>query len=75
MCDATVLEDNTSVNFWRAIRDVEPLAGLTDRAVWRVSVAPARGAEIGEAIARTVDAVWYLDWGGGLLSGPYPRSS
>ncbi len=66
-CETAVLEDNASVNFWRAIRDVEPFAGLTDRAVWRVSVAPARGAEIGEAIARTVDAVWFLDWGGGLV--------
>ena len=37
---------------WRAIRDVEPLADLPDRAVWRVSVAPARGAALGEAIAR-----------------------
>ena len=30
-------------------------------------VAPARGAEVGEAIARAVDAVWFLDWGGGLV--------
>jgi glycolate oxidase FAD binding subunit len=35
--------------------------------VWRISVAPARGAAIGEAVARSLDAVWYLDWGGGLL--------
>jgi glycolate oxidase FAD binding subunit len=35
--------------------------------VWRVSVAPARGPELGQAIARALDAVWFLDWGGGLL--------
>jgi glycolate oxidase FAD binding subunit len=30
-------------------------------------VAPARGAEVGQAISRSLDAVWFLDWGGGLL--------
>ena len=66
-CESTVLEADASANFWRAIRDAEPFAALTDRTVWRVSVAPARGAEVGEAIARAVDAVWFLDWGGGLV--------
>jgi glycolate oxidase FAD binding subunit len=66
-CDSTVLDDHASMTFWRAIRDVEPLAGLADRTVWRVSVAPTRGAELAEAIARAVDATWFVDWGGGLL--------
>jgi glycolate oxidase FAD binding subunit len=66
-CDSTVLDDDASTTFWGAIRDVEPLAGLADRTVWRVSVAPSRGAELGEAIARAVDATWFVDWGGGLL--------
>jgi glycolate dehydrogenase FAD-binding subunit len=66
-CDATVLEDDASTAFWRAVRDVQPLAHLPDRAVWRVSVAPSRGAELGEAIARATDASWFVDWGGGLL--------
>jgi glycolate oxidase FAD binding subunit len=66
-CEATVLDDTASANFWRVVGDVEPFAALSDRAVWRVSVAPARGAEIGEAITRSLDAVWYLDWGGGLV--------
>ena len=35
--------------------------------MWRISVAPARGAELGAAIAQALDAVWFLDWGGGLL--------
>jgi glycolate oxidase FAD binding subunit len=66
-CDSTVLDDDASTTFWGAIRDVEPLGGLADRTVWRVSVAPSRGAELGEAIARAVDATWFVDWGGGLL--------
>ncbi len=66
-CESTVIEGPASAAFWRAIRDVEPLARRADRAVWRVSIAPSRGAELGEAIARRLDAVWYLDWGGGLI--------
>ena len=66
-CDATVLEDEASTAFWRAIRDVEPFADLAGRTVWRVLVAPSRGAELGEAISRAVEATWFVDWGGGLL--------
>jgi glycolate oxidase FAD binding subunit len=66
-CDSTVLDDDASMTFWAAIRDVEPLAGLVDRTVWRVSVAPSRGTELGEAIAVAVDVTWFVDWGGGLL--------
>lgn len=66
-CEATSFEDEASSVFWRAVRDVEPLVPLADRTVWRVSIAPSRGAELGEAMARGLDAIWYLDWGGGLL--------
>jgi glycolate oxidase FAD binding subunit len=66
-CESTALDTDASAAFWRAIRDVAQFVQLTDRAVWRVSVAPGRGAELGEAIARQLDASWYLDWGGGLV--------
>ena len=66
-CESAVLEAEPSAAFWRSIRDVAPLARPTDHALWRVSVAPSRGAELGEAITRGLDANWYLDWGGGLL--------
>ncbi|MGC2198564.1 MAG: 2-hydroxy-acid oxidase, partial [Stellaceae bacterium] len=64
---ATVLDEAASALFWCAVRDVAPFILLSDQAVWRVSIAPSRGAELGEAIARQLDASWYLDWGGGLL--------
>ena len=64
---ASTLDASGSLAFWRAIGEVAPLSALGARAVWRISVAPARGAAIGEALARSLDAVWYLDWGGGLL--------
>jgi len=65
--EAQGLADSESIAFWRGIAEVAPLAGLGERAVWRVSVAPARGAELGMHIARALDAAWFLDWGGGLL--------
>jgi glycolate oxidase FAD binding subunit len=65
--DAAVLENGASADFWRAVGDAAPLSGLAGRTVWRVSVAPSRGAGLGEAIGRRLDALWYLDWGGGLL--------
>jgi glycolate oxidase FAD binding subunit len=65
--DSAVLDDDASADFWRAVGDAAPLAGLADGTVWRVSVAPSRGARLGEAIGHRLDAAWYLDWAGGLL--------
>ncbi len=42
--------------------------------MWRVSVAPARGAELAGAIASALDAAWFLDWGGGLVWAAVPES-
>jgi glycolate oxidase FAD binding subunit len=66
-CEAAVLEAEPSAVFWSSIRDLVPLSEPVDRVVWRVSIPPTRGAELGEAIAHALDANWYLDWGGGLL--------
>src|SRR5438309_45955 len=60
--EAQSLADSESIAFWHGIGEVAPLAGLGERAVWRLSVAPARGAEIGTQIARALDAAWFLDW-------------
>ncbi len=64
---AETLDQSESIAFWRAIGEVAPLAGLGNRAVWRMSVAPARGAELAAALAPALDPVWFLDWGGGLI--------
>jgi glycolate oxidase FAD binding subunit len=64
---AAMLGDAESVALWRAVGDVSPLSRVPERAVWRISVAPSRGAELVESVARTLDAVWFLDWGGGLV--------
>ena len=64
---AEILADSDSIALWRSIGEVAPLSGIPDRAVWRISVAPTRGAELAEEIARARDAAWFLDWGGGLV--------
>ncbi|MBV8089560.1 MAG: FAD-binding protein [Alphaproteobacteria bacterium] len=66
-CESTVLNCELSEVFWSAIGNATPLAPAADRAVWRVSVAPSRGAELANSVDQRLDAVWYLDWGGGLL--------
>jgi glycolate oxidase FAD binding subunit len=65
--DAAVLGDTDTAALWRDIGNVAPLTGLADRAVWRVSVAPTRGVEVAETVAREADTAWFLDWGGGLV--------
>ena len=62
-----VLSGSEAIALWRAVGEAAPLAGPAGRAVWRISVAPARGAELGQELSRALDAAWYLDWGGGLL--------
>ena len=64
---AEIVTGSEAIVFWRAIGEAAPLAGLAGRAMWRISVAPARGAELGQAMSRVLDSVWFLDWGGGLL--------
>ncbi|HEU0217835.1 MAG TPA: glycolate oxidase subunit GlcE [Stellaceae bacterium] len=65
--EKVALSDADTAALWRDVANVAPLSGLADRAVWRVSVAPSRGAEVAQSIARQVDTTWFLDWGGGLL--------
>ena len=65
--ETVALGDAETAALWRDIANVAPLARLAGRAVWRVSVAPSRGAEVAQIVARLIDAVWFLDWGGGLV--------
>ncbi len=60
------LDDAVSVALWRAIRDVEPFAGR-DNAVWRVSVAPASGPALVEALGSKLAVRHFYDWSGGLV--------
>jgi glycolate oxidase FAD binding subunit len=73
----SVLDEARSRAFWRAIRDATPFAaaGLAGaRDVWRISTAPARGAEIGRALAGQALAEVLYDWAGGLVWAALPPS-
>lgn len=61
------VDRKVSASLWRGIGDADPLGSAAGWAVWRLSVAPMRGAEIAEHLARALDATWFLDWGGGLV--------
>ncbi|SDD77949.1 glycolate oxidase FAD binding subunit [Bradyrhizobium brasilense] len=64
---AEVLADDTGKDLWMAIRDATVLAEPRDKAIWRISTAPTKGADVAARIARTIDARWFFDWGGGLI--------
>jgi glycolate oxidase FAD binding subunit len=40
---------------------------MPELAVWRISVAPSLAAALVGRIERALDALWYYDWGGGLV--------
>lgn len=65
--DADLIEGPGAEALWQGIRDAAFFAG-DGTAVWRLSVAPARGPEATAAIARAIPAArWSYDWGGGLI--------
>jgi glycolate oxidase FAD binding subunit len=54
-----------SAALWREVRDVTLLP--TGGPLWRVSVPPAAGAPLLEALERELRLAWLADWAGGLL--------
>jgi glycolate oxidase FAD binding subunit len=68
---ADVLEDDAAAAVWQDLRDVTAFAGSED-VVWRLSVAPSRGPDMGEALAAIPGARWFYDWGGGLVWAAVP---
>jgi glycolate oxidase FAD binding subunit len=62
-----LLDTASSQRFWGEVRDVAPILPDPDRAIWHLSVPPASGAIVADAILARLDAQYYLDWGGGRL--------
>jgi len=69
--EVAILEESRSRALWKAVRDVRPFAG-SDRALWRISVAPTRGHEVAAAIGE--DAEYFYDWAGGLIWAALPAA-
>jgi glycolate oxidase FAD binding subunit len=65
--NADILGDDGSLKLWRAIRDVAPLASLTDRTIWRVSIVPSAAPALIATLGKKLDLRYFLDWGGGLV--------
>ncbi|GFE83435.1 2-hydroxy-acid oxidase [Steroidobacter agaridevorans] len=51
-------------SFWRAVREVTPLA--SSKTLWRIDVAPSTGPAIVDAF-ESLGARWLFDWAGGLI--------
>jgi glycolate oxidase FAD binding subunit len=62
-----IVERKGADALWQSVRDATLIADPRDRAIWRVSTAPTKGPELTAAIARSLDARWFYDWGGGLV--------
>jgi glycolate oxidase FAD binding subunit len=60
------LEGEESERLWRDIGDAAFLATPSEAAVWRVSLAPSKGADFIEKVGAHAKAHFY-DWGGGLV--------
>ncbi len=72
------LRDAESSAFWRAVRDVRPFAAdgaAGGRCIWRISTAPARGAETGRALVERAGAEVLYDWAGGLIWAAVPATA
>ena len=62
-----VLDDGATRAVWQAIGAACPLGADPDHAIWRISVRPSSGPKIVSAIENSLDARWFMDWGGGLV--------
>lgn len=65
-----VLPAAHSCAFWQKVRDATPFAArlpAEDPPLWRISTAPAQGAEFARLIAAEANAELLYDWGGGLI--------
>lgn len=62
-----VLETDASAPLWRALRDVEPFAGPSACALWRISTAPMAGPVLAARLCAELDGEAFCDWAGGLI--------
>jgi glycolate oxidase FAD binding subunit len=66
--EGTILDDEHSAKLWQDIRDCCFLSAPREAAIWRLSVAPAEGAEVVAALRSVLSAMrHFYDWGGGLI--------
>lgn len=66
--DSYILEEESSRQVWREIRDVLPFCKAGDqRVVWRVTMPPMQGWRMVDELRRYAGVDAYYDWQGGLI--------
>jgi glycolate oxidase FAD binding subunit len=65
--ETSELHSQNSRLFWDEVRDLRPLLGNPDTALWRISVPPSNGPAVAARIAAEGKALYYFDWAGGLI--------
>ncbi|MGO1118223.1 glycolate oxidase subunit GlcE [Rhodovibrionaceae bacterium A322] len=61
------LHTHNSRLFWDELSRINPLCQDQETAVWRLSVAPTQAPKVADLLASVPNALYYADWGGGLL--------
>jgi glycolate oxidase FAD binding subunit len=61
--DVFLMDEEGATDWWRAVREVRPLA-FSD-ALWRVQVAPSQAAALAISFEQ-LGVVWFFDWAGAL---------
>ncbi len=64
-CDKLAQADSEAL--WRDIRDVVPLVEPRERAIWKISVAPTRAANLVGQLQKQHNFDVLYDWSGGLI--------
>jgi glycolate oxidase FAD binding subunit len=65
--EAQLWSETASRVWWRDLRDVAPLAGDSERAIWKISLAATQAPALLESLKTLGDARALLDWGGALM--------
>jgi glycolate oxidase FAD binding subunit len=62
-----VLPQDTSIEIWKNIRDLQALKAGPDDVIWRFSVPPMDAAAVTNRVTELTDARMLFDWAGGLI--------
>lgn len=61
------LHRKNSARFWWEVSEAACFASVEPSPVWRISVAPSKGAPLAEMVVSQTGGEYYSDWGGGLI--------